>query len=96
MVKLDNTTVHLLQNDSQVFSCAMPCLEKIDDKYYKLHIEVVENDGKKIEKLKMSRIVILSPVTLPFIGRELGWIWLYVMLSIPLTIVIKKLMGVKI
>ncbi len=95
-VKQQNNTVQLLNGDKELFSCELPCMKKIDEKYYKLHIEVVENDGKKIEKLKLSRIVVLSPVALPFIGKELGWIWLYVMLSIPLTIIIKKLMGVRI
>ncbi|MBI4895336.1 MAG: hypothetical protein HY831_02470 [Candidatus Aenigmarchaeota archaeon] len=96
LVKLDNNTVQLLQNDTQILNCSMPCMQHIDDKVFNIHKETVDNNGEKQEHVRFSRIVIETPVAIPFIGKDLGWIWLYIMLSIPLTIVVKKLMGVKI
>ena len=95
-VNVQNNTVELLKNDSLMFSCETPCLKEVDGKHFKLQKESIERDGKKEDVVRMSRIVAMSPVTIPFIGRELGWIWIYIIFSIPMTILIKKLMGVKI
>jgi len=89
---LQNNTVQFLAEGNEVFSCEMPCYKYIDDKYFKLEKERAEQK----ERIKISRIVAESPVAIPFIGKDLGWIWIYILLSIPLTIVTKKLMGVKI
>lgn len=104
LVKLDNNTVNLLQNDTIALNCTIPCMKQIDGKMFNIHNESVEVDGQKEEHIRFSRIVIETPVsenfmravTFGFLGRDLGWIWLYIMLSMPLTIVVKKLMGVKI
>ncbi len=96
LVKIDNNTIQLMQNDTQTLICNMPCMKTIDGKVFNIHNETVDVDGNKEEHVRFSRIVIETPVAIPFVGRDLGWIWLYIMLSIPLTIVVKKLMGVKI
>ena len=35
-----------------------------------------------------------SPVNIPFIGRYLTWFWLYILVTIPITFIFRKLLGV--
>ncbi len=83
----------MLSSDSATITCDISdCFEEVNGKYYRIVKEV--KDGT--EEIRMARIIAISPVTIPFVGKELAWIWFYVILSIPLSIFIKKLMGVKI
>jgi uncharacterized membrane protein (DUF106 family) len=89
----DNNTINVLNysDRSLVTSCDESCLQEIDGKHWKIYSEKV-NDR---DVVKFNDVVITSPVNIPIIGKELGWIWWYIILSIPLSILIKKLMGVK-
>ncbi len=46
-------------------------------------------------KIKFSRVIIESPVSIPPTGKDWGWLFYYFLISIPLSIVLRKLMGVK-
>jgi len=50
---------------------------------------------EKKNKIKFSRIILESPIPLPITGKNWGWLAYYFVLSIPLSIVLRKLMGVK-
>ena len=40
--------------------------------------------------------VIMSPFALPFIGANLGWFWWYFISSIPIIIIMRKVMGINV
>ncbi|MFH0837046.1 MAG: hypothetical protein V1870_02870 [Candidatus Aenigmatarchaeota archaeon] len=86
--ELQDNRIELTKDGQVIFSADMPSLQEIDGKYYKIE--------KKEDSINMMRVVAVTPITLPFIGRELSWIFLYIMLSVPLSILMKKLLGVKI
>jgi len=79
----------LLISNGDTFTCeTLPCNKVIEGKYWK----IFSNDDKVV----FMRTVVLTPIPIPFVGDELTWIWWYIMLSIPLSIIIKKLLGVRI
>jgi uncharacterized membrane protein (DUF106 family) len=52
--------------------------------------------GAQPERVELEQIVVLLPLSLPFFGNDLGWLGWYFICSIPLMVIIKKLLGVKI
>ncbi len=58
----------------------------IDGKKY-----VVREDG---EKIIFSRVIIESKIPLPITGRDWGWMAYYIVVSVPLSMVLRKVMGV--
>lgn len=40
--------------------------------------------------------VVSSPFPLPFIGRDLGWFWWYFISSIPIIILLRRVMGINV
>lgn len=60
---------------------------------YKFEVQkMLESEGKT--KLKLSRVIIETPFSLPFIGKTLGWLAWYILLSMPFTQFFRKLFGV--
>lgn len=60
---------------------------------YKFEVrKLIENNEKK--KLKLSRVIAELPLTLPFIGKTLGWLGWYILISIPFTQFFRKMLGV--
>ncbi len=51
---------------------------------------------KKNDGIKLSRVVLHSPIPLPFTGKDWGWLAYYFVVSTPLSIILRKVMGVKI
>ena len=39
-------------------------------------------------------ILVQLPVTLPYAGNDLGWFWWYILITIPCTMLFRKLLGV--
>lgn len=49
----------------------------------------------KEDTVQFSMLVVKLPVALPFIGSYLTWFWWYIFVSIPSTIVFRKMLGVE-
>lgn len=46
------------------------------------------------KEIRLQAIVAQSPFTIPFIGLELSWFWLYIIIVLPLSVVFRKLLNV--
>jgi uncharacterized membrane protein (DUF106 family) len=46
------------------------------------------------KEVKFSRIIVYLPFSLPFLGANLGWLGWYIFLSITITTLLRKLLGV--
>jgi len=55
----------------------------------------VFSQAEKPSSVTFSMIVARTPFTFPLIGSYLSWFWLYVFISIPATVVFRKLLGVE-
>ncbi|MBI5347520.1 MAG: DUF106 domain-containing protein [Candidatus Aenigmarchaeota archaeon] len=73
---------------SESIECKLPCREKIGDSLWN-----VRSNGKNI---MFERVVALLPVPLPLFGDDLGWLGWYFICSIPLMLLIKKILKVNI
>jgi uncharacterized membrane protein (DUF106 family) len=70
------------------FDCQLPCRQTIDGNVWK-----VLADGRNV---KFELIAATLPTGLPLVGGwELGWIWWYILVSIPLSLIIRALYGIK-
>lgn len=67
-------------------SCTMACQKKIDGYDW-----VISEDQGKI---KFARIIVYLPIALPIIGNDLGWLGWYIISSIPIIIILRKLMKI--
>ncbi|MCD6557453.1 MAG: DUF106 domain-containing protein [Candidatus Aenigmarchaeota archaeon] len=47
-------------------------------------------------KLRMQQVVYYLPITLPLIGNDIGWLLFYFLVSMPIMLVLKKIMGIAI
>lgn len=73
----------------QSFTCQLPCRRVIDGNVWKILA-----DGS--DRVKFELVAATLPPGLPLAGGwELGWIWWYVLVSIPLSIIIRALYGIK-
>ncbi|MBI5332672.1 MAG: hypothetical protein HZB65_03805 [Candidatus Aenigmarchaeota archaeon] len=86
--EIQNNSITLTKDGQMVFSADLPFVQEINGRQYKIEM--------KEGRVNMMRVIAVTPITLPFIGRELSWIFLYIILSIPLSILLKKLLGVRI
>jgi len=50
---------------------------------------------EKENAVHFEMLVAKSPVTIPFIGDYLSWLWWYIIISVPASIVFRKLLGVE-
>lgn len=66
--------------------CSLPCTESVGGKLVK-----ISNEGGRV---KFAPIVAMLPVSLPFLGNNMGWLGWYIFVSIPLVVVIRKLMKI--
>jgi len=73
---------------AQSFDCQLPCRQVIDGNTWKVLAE-----GSKV---KFELVAATLPSGLPLVGGwELGWIWWYILVSIPLSLIIRPLYGIK-
>ncbi len=93
---IDGRQLEVTLNGNQVsatglssFSCDLPCRhQKIGESFWNADL-----DGQKV---KFSMIAVTMPVSLPILGADLGWIFWYLIVSIPLMILIRKFYGIKV
>lgn len=87
----DNTYVIQKTNDNVKIEqlnidCSMPCVEEIEDFDWKVH----EED----KKVKFARAIVTMPFPLPIFGSYLGWLGWYIIVSIPVMVIARKLMKI--
>lgn len=68
--------------------CATPCVQKLDNINWKI------SEGN--DNVKFARILVTLPIPLPIFGDYLGWLGWYILISIPLMIIIRKLLKINI
>jgi len=69
--------------------CNIPCNGQTIGGY---NWNIILEDGK----VKFSRVVVLLPFSLPYFQNDFGWLMWYIILSIPLGQLFRKLMGAEI
>lgn len=69
-------------------ACNMPCKEVINERLYNIQMEG--------ENIKFAQVTALLPVTLPFVDNDLGWLGWYILVSMPLAIIIRRVMKISI
>ncbi len=91
-VVLNGQTYELtIQNEKVIvgeLECETPCREKIEG--------AVWNIKKENEGILFERVIAVLPVSLPFFGDDLGWLGWYFICSIPLMLIIKKILKVNV
>lgn len=89
-VTLEGNLYQVQKNESTLTvgntTCQLPCREKIEGSYWQILPE-----GNNV---KFARIVVILPYSLPFIQDKLGWLGWYILASIPLMIIIRKLLKI--
>jgi len=78
--KVDNK---LMINDIE---CQLTCIKEINSANWK-----ISQEG---ESIKFARIIVFIPVSIPFWSNTFGWLGWYIILSIPLAIIIRKMMKI--
>lgn len=67
-------------------TCETPCRENIAGGLWN-----IKTSGSSVE---FSRIVALLPVSLPFLGDDLGWLGWYIVISIPVMVLQRRLLKI--
>ncbi|MBI5061347.1 MAG: DUF106 domain-containing protein [Candidatus Aenigmarchaeota archaeon] len=81
----------LMKSSDKSYTCEMPCRLKLDTE-----IPSQWNIGEEGDRVTFGRVVALLPFTLPWVDDDAGWILWYLIVSIPLMIIIRKAMGIKV
>lgn len=66
--------------------CSSPCVQNIENVDWKISMEN--------ENVKFAHILVTLPIALPFFGLYLGWLGWYILVSIPIMIVTRKLLKI--
>jgi len=90
---IDEKTYNLQLNEENLvldnIGCEIPCNDQeIGD--YKWDINLEGED-----KVKFSRIVVLLPFSLPYFGNDFGWLFWYVLISVMLSSIFRRILGVE-
>lgn len=89
-VELNGATYTVEKQDNNVkvgdASCNVPCMTKIGGDTYKITPE-----GSNV---KFAQVVATTPFAFPFFGSNFGWLGWYIIASIPLVIIIRKVMKI--
>ncbi|MFA4819571.1 MAG: EMC3/TMCO1 family protein [Candidatus Aenigmatarchaeota archaeon] len=89
-VVLDENTYAVQKIDNTVSigdtSCQIPCQTEIGKYNYKISLEN--------SNVKVAQIVATLPFVLPFLGSTFGWLGWYIICSVPLVIIIRKVMKI--
>ncbi len=93
VLKIDGQSYALQRNGNELkindFVCNMPCVTN-NIAGYKWEV-AAEGNG-----IKFARIVSTTPIALPYFGNDFGWLGWYIISSIPLMIVTRRLMKIAI
>jgi uncharacterized membrane protein (DUF106 family) len=91
---IDGKTYGVIKDGSNVklnelnIDCATPCIQKIDKFNWKI---TSENNN-----VKFARVLVTLPIPLPIFGAYLGWLGWYILASIPIMIIIRKLLKINV
>ncbi len=66
--------------------CESLCMQRVESNMYQ-----IRTDNQDV---KLDRVVALLPVAIPLIGVRLDWLGWYILVSIPLVILLRKLMKI--
>ncbi len=67
-------------------AACISCTKKIEN----IMFEITQQDGK----ISFAPVVAMLPVSLPFVGNTLGWLGWYIIVSIPVAILTRRLMKI--
>lgn len=82
-----NNTVSINGHDVNITQYSVPTYKvNIDNRTW----NIIDSGNGVV----MQSVVVQLPTTLPFVGDDLGWLAWYFIASIPLMIIIRKLMGI--
>lgn len=82
------------EKTNEITICELPCRSNIssDNRY-----SITKTDLNQTHtRVTFSNIVAVTPFTLPIIGSTWSWIIWYILVSIPLMIIIRKMYGIKV
>lgn len=68
------------------FECALPCRKSFAGGVW--------NIEKENSKTKFAMIVAFPPLSMPFFGDDIGWVGWYITVSIPLVLLLRKLLKI--
>ena len=79
-------------------NCDSPCVRGFDNKNW---LVSYKESGCLLffcnpERVEFARIIAFLPVTLPFFGDDLGWLGWYLIISIPMALIIRKLLKISV
>ena len=82
-----DSTISVTGADS--FDCQLPCKQAISGNVWN-----IREEGNSIVKLEI--VAATLPPGLPLVGGwELAWIWWYILVSIPFSLIVRPLYGIK-
>ncbi len=89
-VKLNDVSYQLSKTANTVtvgdVQCELPCTQQLGDYSYKI---MEESD-----KIKFAPIVAITPAAIPLIGDTFGWLGWYIITSIPIAFLLRKMMKI--
>jgi len=81
----------VIKNSTSSYECSLPCREQINTS-----IPSKWNISQEGERIKFGRITAMLPFSLPFVDDDAGWILWYLLISIPMMVIIRKMMGINV
>ena len=71
--------------------CEIPCdAKQINCAVFNIKKETQEG----VEKIKLERVMLLLPFSLPYFGTDLGWLAAYIIISVPIMMIQKRFLKV--
>jgi len=72
-------------------TCKIPCdAKQINGAIFNIKKETQEG----VEKIKLERVMLLLPFSLPYLGTDLGWLAAYIIISVPVMMIQKRFLKV--
>ena len=81
-ITFDNTALKPVKNGEQI---------QIDGKTHKV---IVEQSDNKVNAVKFEGYIANLPFSLPIFGNTVGWLGLYIIISMPATFLFRKMLNV--
>ena len=72
-------------------TCTIPCdAQQLNGAIFNIKKETQED----VEKIKLERVMLLMPFSLPLLGNDMGWLAAYIIISVPIMIIQKRFLKV--
>lgn len=81
-----NLTASDARSGASVFACELPCTQTLDETTWKIN--------QREDKVVFARVITHLPVPLPYFGSMLGWLGWYFLCSIPLALIVRRLLKI--